>query len=294
MRRFNFINMKEREGMLVRLVNSGGFSNVSLYKFGEETYVIKELREEMSWNKEDNFERYAINEYKIGRMLNHKNIVKIMDMDVDNYALIMEYVEGYDMLDYQNEVMEVDYVMLLKNFYEILGAVEYMHELGVANRDLKLENIILGKDGVKLVDFGTAVEFRRDDKFIYSTERCGTPFYTPPEVYEGLKYRGDRVDVWSCGVMLYEILFGKVPWQCVDKIRDDDYFEALVYFRVGKLSPYMFNMKRYRIKELMTEESRKIIESIFLGIFKEDPVERMSIKEMRLLVGELVDELLEK
>ena len=102
-----------------------------------------------------------------------------------------------------------------KIFTQLVGAVAYVHSLSCVHRDLKLENILLDKnENVKLVDFGFTREY--EGKLSYLQTFCGTICYSAPEMLKGEKYAGEKVDVWSLGIILYALLVGELPFD------DDD------------------------------------------------------------------------
>lgn len=102
-----------------------------------------------------------------------------------------------------------------KIFTQLVGAVSYVHNLSCVHRDLKLENILLDKnENVKLCDFGFTREY--EGKSNYLQTFCGTVCYSAPEMLKGEKYAGEKVDVWSLGVILYALLTGELPFD------DDD------------------------------------------------------------------------
>lgn len=102
-----------------------------------------------------------------------------------------------------------------KIFTQLVGAVSHVHNMSCVHRDLKLENILLDKNGnVKLVDFGFTREY--EGKMSYLQTFCGTVCYSAPEMIKGDRYAGEKVDVWSLGIILYALLTGELPFD------DDD------------------------------------------------------------------------
>jgi serine/threonine protein kinase len=98
-----------------------------------------------------------------------------------------------------------------KIFTQLIGAVSYVHQKSCVHRDLKLENILLDKhENVKLVDFGFTREY--EGKASYLQTWCGTVCYSAPEMLKGEKYAGEKVDVWSLGIILYALLCGELPF----------------------------------------------------------------------------------
>ncbi|KAI9744807.1 MAG: hypothetical protein M1818_001732 [Claussenomyces sp. TS43310] len=125
-------------------------------------------------------------------------------------------VAGDELYNYllKNGPLPVDKVQ--KIFTQLVGAVSYVHNLSCVHRDLKLENILLDKHGnVKLCDFGFTREY--EGKASYLQTFCGTICYSAPEMLKGEKYAGEKVDVWSLGVILYALLCGELPFD-----EDDD------------------------------------------------------------------------
>lgn len=106
-----------------------------------------------------------------------------------------------------------------KIFAQLVGAVSYVHNMSCVHRDLKLENILLDKhENVKLCDFGFTREY--EGKMNYLQTFCGTVCYSAPEMLKGEKYAGEKVDVWSLGIILYALLTGELPFD------DDDDMET--------------------------------------------------------------------
>jgi hypothetical protein len=124
-------------------------------------------------------------------------------------------VEGDELYNYllKNGALPVEKVQ--KVFTQLVGAVTYVHNASCVHRDLKLENILLDKhENVKLCDFGFTREY--EGKASYLQTFCGTICYSAPEMLKGEKYAGEKVDVWSLGVILYALLCGELPFD------DDD------------------------------------------------------------------------
>src|SRR5271163_1352921 len=116
-----------------------------------------------------------------------------------------------------------------KFFQQIICAVEYCHRHKIVHRDLKPENLLLDQNmNVKIADFGLS-NIMTDGNFLKTS--CGSPNYAAPEVISGKLYAGPEVDVWSCGVLLYVFLVGRLPF-------DDEYIPALFKkFQGGKFAP---------------------------------------------------------
>lgn len=99
----------------------------------------------------------------------------------------------------------------IKYFRQILSAVGYCHSFNICHRDLKPENILLTRGGdIKIADFGMAALHQSPDHKLKTS--CGSPHYAAPELIKGSTYRGDKVDIWSMGVILYATLAGRLPF----------------------------------------------------------------------------------
>ncbi len=158
----------------------------------------------------DRFHREA----DIGRKLDHPGVVKVLpDPDAGRVCMIMEWVEGIPLrkiLDAQGKIPQERAVQISLRICGVLG---YIHEQGVVHRDLKPDNILMdANDDIKLIDFGIARE-TGSRRLTYGklTKSMGTPDYASPEQVKGK--RGDeRSDIYSLGVMLYEMVSGEVPF----------------------------------------------------------------------------------
>ncbi len=158
----------------------------------------------------DRFQR----EQEIGRKLDHPGVMKVLaDGDPSQIYMVMEWVEGRLLRQVLNEQGKLPPERAVKIALGIAEALEYIHTHGVVHRDLKPENIMLDpEDHIKLIDFGIAANAgSRRLTFSKFSQTMGTPDYISPEQVKGK--RGDaRSDIYALGVMLYEMLTGKVPF----------------------------------------------------------------------------------
>lgn len=162
------------------------------------------------------------NEYNIGKLLDHEYIIKTYDIDIDNYSVILEHCPGIDLFDYLNKPKYTNNINMTKFadvYIQLLEAVCYLHEKNIAHMDIKLENIMYNKitKKIKLIDFGQADYYKKDDKYVYFTTIKGTIEYLPPEVFCPTYYTGDAIDVWSCIIVLYNLIYNKSPWDNATK-----------------------------------------------------------------------------
>lgn len=160
------------------------------------------------------YERFR-REEEIGKHLNHPGVMKVFaEDDHSRLYMVMEWVEGRLLREILSEQKKLPSERAVRIALGICATLEYIHSNGVAHRDLKPENIMVdSEDRIKLIDFGIASSAgARRITFTKLSETMGTPDYISPEQVKGK--RGDaRSDLYALGVMLYEMLTGKVPFQ---------------------------------------------------------------------------------
>ena len=151
-------------------------------------------------------------EIKILRLFMHPHIIRLYEIleTPHDIFLVMEYVKSGELFDYIVEKGRLGENEARHFFQQIISGVEYCHRNMVVHRDLKPENLLLdSRNSVKIADFGLS-NVMRDGHFLKTS--CGSPNYAAPEVISGKLYSGPEVDVWSCGVILYALLCGSLPF----------------------------------------------------------------------------------
>lgn len=153
-------------------------------------------------------------EIAVLRLVKHPHIVNLHEVMASKSKIYfaMEYVKGGELFDkVAKGRLRED--LARKYFQQLIGAVDYCHSRGVYHRDLKPENLLLDGNGdLKVSDFGLSAlqDSRRQDGLLHTT--CGTPAYVAPEVIHQKGYDGAKADIWSCGVILFVLMAGYLPF----------------------------------------------------------------------------------
>ncbi|KAF2435126.1 kinase-like protein [Tothia fuscella] len=192
---------------LGRLIGKGSFGKVYLatHKLTNGSKVVLK-----SAKKDDSNLAREIHHH---RQFIHPHIARLYEVIVtENLVwLVLEYCSGDELYNHLLKTGPMEPAKVQKIFTQLVGAVSYVHQKSCVHRDLKLENILLDKnENVKLVDFGFTREY--EGKSSYLQTWCGTVCYSAPEMLKGEKYAGEKVDVWSLGIILYALLCGELPF----------------------------------------------------------------------------------
>lgn len=198
------------------LLATGGMGEIFLGRDSVtgETVVVKRLRSDLVANHPEAVERF-IREGELLRQLNHPNIVKMLEAREEDgrQLIIMEYVSGGTLRDVIDGQAPLPAGRVVALGLEVADALARAHHLGILHRDLKPENVLLAADGTpRLTDFGLALRRHRDPRLTEPGVMVGTVAYTSPEVHLG-KELDTAADIWSLGVILYELLSGKHPFE---------------------------------------------------------------------------------
>ena len=195
------------------LIGVGGMANV--YKAADiiedKIVAVKILKDEYLSN--DEFLRRFRNESKAIAVLSHPNIVKIFDVSLGDgiQYIVMEYVDGLTLKEYIEQQHVLRWKEAVHFTVQILRALQHAHDKGIVHRDIKPQNIMLLQDGtIKVMDFGIA-RFARDDGRTVTDKAIGSVHYISPEQARG-DVTDEKSDIYSVGVMLFEMLTGKLPF----------------------------------------------------------------------------------
>ncbi len=199
---------------IIEIIGVGGMAVVykAFDNIDNRIVAVKVLKDEFLQNEE--FRRRFKNESKAIAVLSHPNIVKIYDVSYgDNLQyIVMEYVDGITLKEYIEQQGRLDIREAIYFVTQILRALQHAHDKGIVHRDIKPQNIMLLSDGtIKVTDFGIA-RFSRSETRTMTDGAIGSVHYISPEQAKG-SVTDAKTDLYSVGVVLYEMLTGKVPFQ---------------------------------------------------------------------------------
>ena len=202
------------------IIGIGGMSVV--YKaydpVDDRIVAVKILKDEYLANQE--FRMRFKNESKAISMLSHPNIVKVYDVSFGDALqyIVMEYVEGITLKEYIQRQQVLDWKEAVHFVIQILRALQHAHDKGIIHRDVKPQNIILLPNAnIKVTDFGIARFNRSEARNVTETSAIGSVHYVSPEQAKG-EYTDGRSDIYSVGVVLYEMLTGRVPFESANDL----------------------------------------------------------------------------
>ena len=248
-------------------LGKGAYAKVKLAtnKITKEKFAIKIYeKEKLNSNSKKSC---VYKEIQILKKLRHKNIVKLIEVITTEtqILIVQELIEGISLREYyNNEIRNQKGISIHKEaifkkiFYQIFSAMDYLHKLNMAHRDIKLENILIKNDyEIKIIDFGFGMynPEKKLQKFF-----CGTPNYMPPEIAEKKPYVGQLADMWSLGILVYKIFCADFPFKGKD---EKELYKAI---KTGK-----FSYAKYT-----PEYAKKIIG----GLIVLDPNKRMNCEDV--------------
>ncbi|MCL2068901.1 MAG: Stk1 family PASTA domain-containing Ser/Thr kinase, partial [Oscillospiraceae bacterium] len=199
---------------IIESIGKGGMANVykAMDLIDERIVAVKILRDEYLDNTE--FLRRFKNESKAIAVLSHPNIVRVYDVSFTDsvHSIVMEYIDGVPLKSYIERQGAIEWKHALHFTLQILHALQHAHDKGIVHRDIKPQNIMLLENGdIKVTDFGIA-RFARSEVRTISDRAIGTVHYISPEQAMGGN-TDEKSDIYSVGVMLFEMLTGKLPFE---------------------------------------------------------------------------------
>jgi serine/threonine protein kinase len=242
--------------------------------------------------KINDYEKNMEKELQVIRKLKHRNIIDFIDMKPtkNNYYYVFEYCEGQELKELINEKGRLDEIEAQKLFKQLADAMVYLNQNDVVHRDLKPANIMVSKSGeLKIIDFGLSRIFNKETEDLMTTV-LGTPLYQAPEIINGIGF-DEKTDLWSIGVILYQMVMGTLPFTAKTKDELKDKLKQAEYPRLPdiKLSEYCTNMikslivvnptERIEISKLKSHPFVKYTPEEYLNYlnkeFKEEKVEQL-------------------
>ncbi|KAJ8587303.1 kinase-like protein, partial [Rhizopogon salebrosus TDB-379] len=204
-------------------------------------------------------------EIAIMKLIDHLNIIRLYDVweTPTKFYLLLEYAEGGELFEYLcNKRRLLSTFEALAYFQQIISAVDYCHRLHITHRDLKPEALLLDQNGnIKVAGFGMAA-WQAGSKIGLLQPACGRPHYTAPEVIMGRGYSGRAADIWSCGVILFGLLVGRLPFDDEDLPTLQDKIKSGMFKMPSGMDPLASDlitkmlqndvMKRITIPEIIT------------------------------------------
>jgi serine/threonine protein kinase len=225
---YDFKNLKKAKiGGKLNVLGSGAFGEVYLTKHSLDNnfYAVKEMQKKRIEEAGASWELIR-REISIHSRLSHENVVKLLshEENKDAFYLILEYASGGTLFSLiKKQKNGFDEATAFKYFIQAAAAVQFIHEHGLVHRDIKPENLLLTKnDVVKLCDFGWCVEISMGNRQTF----CGTYEYMAPEVIKEKPYN-QSIDVWSLGILLYELLHGYSPFRAKSNKEDEEEYAEI-------------------------------------------------------------------
>ncbi|KAJ4455464.1 putative Serine/threonine-protein kinase TOUSLED [Paratrimastix pyriformis] len=223
--RFSVGAVLHKRYMLVRLLGRGGFSEVwkafDMQTYTEVACKIHQLNSAWPDGRKESYVRHAVREYTIHRALQHPHIVELADVfeiDLNSFATILQYCNGEDLdalLKTRKALSEREARLIMAQLFSALGYLATQSRR-IIHYDLKPGNILFHNHEVKLTDFGLSkvIESQDHSEIDLTSQGAGTYWYLPPECFETEHSAriSSKVDVWSAGVIFYQILYGKRPF----------------------------------------------------------------------------------
>ncbi|XP_073430125.1 serine/threonine-protein kinase BRSK2 isoform X4 [Dendrobates tinctorius] len=205
--------------------------------------------------------RQVEREIAILKLIEHPHVLKLHDVyENKKYLyLVLEHVSGGELFDYLVKKGRLTPKEARKFFRQIISALDFCHSHSICHRDLKPENLLLDeKNNIRIADFGMA-SLQVGDSLLETS--CGSPHYACPEVIRGEKYDGRKADIWSCGVILFALLVGALPF-------DDDNLRQLL----EKVKRGVFHMPHFIPPDC---------QNLLCGMIEVDPIKRLTLENIQ-------------
>ena len=239
-----------------RLLGKGAFGkvNLGLHLLTGRLVAIKTINKEKIEN-ETHMQKIKTETKIMKKLSKSNNIVKFYEYfeTKKHICIVMEYICAGDLLSYIKKRTKLTETVAKFIFKQIILSLKYIHNNNIVHRDIKLDNILIDIDNnIKICDFGVSKFFKKDDIIL---EQCGTPAYMAPEILKNKGYKGEEIDIWSSGVVLYAMLSGTVPFKGDNLKELKNIILSGKYKMIKDLSPEGTNLLE---KILEVEPSKRI------------------------------------
>jgi len=284
----------------IKTIGEGTFGKVKLatHILTGEKVAIKILEKNLIKGKNE-YERIE-REIKYLKLFNHPNIIQIYEVieTSSSFFIIMEYAQGGELFNYIVEKEKLSEEESSFYLYQIIQGVIEIHKKKICHRDIKPENLLFTKNKIlKIIDFGLSSEYEN-----YLTTPCGSPCYASPEMIKGKKYNGLSIDLWACGIILFAMLCGYLPF---DDKNNDGLFKKILEGKIDYPDPVEDDIdlsenaldlinriltanpnKRIGIEDILKHPFMEYGKKEYYNVIKPD-----NFKEEELIVNYMVNEL---
>jgi len=244
-----------------KTIGKGTFGKVKLatHNLAGEKVAIKILEKNKILELSD--VKRVKREISILKVVHHPHIVQLYEIIETKKEIYMvtEYAENGELFDFIVKQKQLNESQARILFDQILSGVSYLHKLNIVHRDLKPENLLLDKNNsIKIVDFGLSNRYAQG-QLLHTA--CGSPCYAAPEMIAGKKYHGSTVDVWSCGIVLFAMICGYLPFEDPNTLS--------LYKKILRAD--------YEVPEHVSLEARDLLKNML----NTDPKTRYTIEDIR-------------
>ncbi|KAI9019191.1 kinase-like domain-containing protein [Phycomyces nitens] len=260
-----------RYGTWGRYIGKGAGGSVRLIRrsVDQKTFAVKQFRKRLSQESEKDYIKKVTAEFCIGSTLHHPNVIETLDIiqEGPNFFEIMEFAPNDLFSVVMSGMMSREEIACC--WRQLLDGVAYLHSVGIAHRDLKLDNLVLDHEGIlKIIDFGCSSVFKYpfEDHITMSKGIFGSDPYIAPEQYTQPQYDPRQSDIWSCGIVFVCMTIRRFPWRFPRM--SDPSFKA---FATNQ------NQQQFRLLKLLPRDSRALL----AAVLNMDPTKRPTIEAMR-------------
>ncbi|KAI8386868.1 kinase-like domain-containing protein [Blakeslea trispora] len=218
-------NIANRYGKWGHFVGKGAGGSVRVIRRSADgkTFAVKEFRKRTTSENQKEYIKKVTAEFCIGSTLHHPNVIETLDLIEEGpvFFEIMEYAPNDLFSIVMSKKMSFEEIACC--WRQLLNGVNYLHSMGIAHRDLKLDNLVMDARGIiKIIDFGCATVFKYpfDRHVHFSKGVCGSDPYIAPELFTDKEYDARKSDIWSCAIIYVCMIIRRFPWKCPRPDRD--------------------------------------------------------------------------